>query len=691
MKEQDRTYQRLLSFSTGFKNRFALLLARSSHFDVRREWQARLAEDLGKKNIQMVHVRGDELPDELVSITAFIQMRVPTTDRWILSLSHFDYHMMPTFSNKLGDKDLLAGEYRPGPTPSAFVQRLNVERDAFVKTFPVPVIFWASDAAVRQMAEHAPDFYDFRQFIIDLPRPDELRTFPNIPRASFVKMLKPEPLAKEIFQQLDIEREQLQSRRRRAPEESRRYIDILSELASSQHADGNGESGLAMLQTALNEAVQLNLPEEQARLHEQSAYLYYSLNQQEQALSHQEKAIALYRIIAQKDGNLYLPGLVNALNRKAILLSEISKPIAAREIFEETIDNSRVLFEKEPEIRAPLLAEVLNNAARLLTEVGKLDEAETHYKEAVDLYRRLPNKRYRILLALVLNNWGNLMAAMNRLDEALPLHQEALQIRRLYFSGDPGKYRADLSQSLYNLSLLMGEIGNFQQAKYLFEEALEVMSYLPDKGFELLGCGDNQAQMHGFRIELGEIEASIVQHPAVKEALVIVREDEPGKKRLTAYVIIKEGNYFEANELQSFLREKLPEYIIPSAFVVLPQLPLAPNGKVDRKELPKPKKFRSERREERFTQPRTDIEKTLCGIWEELLGVRPISVTDDFFELGGDSIKVLRMLNRIREIFTAAISALDFFNFPTIAGIARIVEENLMKEPEVPAEIPGTL
>lgn len=676
MEDREKTYQRLLSFATGFKDRFALLLVKSSHFDVQREWQERLSNDLKKENIQIVHIRGEEMPGELISITSFIRTRVPTSGRWLLSLSHFDYHMMPTFSHDLQDKDLLSEEYRPEPAPPVFVQRLNVERDAIVKVFPVPIIFWASAAAIKQLAEYAPDFYDFRQFIIDLPQPDELRMFPNIPRASFIKTPKPEPQAKETFRQLAVEREELQYRHRTV-EESRRFIDILSDLGASQYAEGHAKSGLSLIQTALNEAKHLNLTEEQARLQAQIAYFCHNLKQWEKAFLYQEETIALYRNLAKKDQIIYLPGLVNALNRKAILLAEMGKPIASQKIFEEALKTSRTLFEKEYEIRAPLLAEVLNNFALLLSELGQLEKAEIYYKEAVKLYRNLPNKRYRILLALVLNNLGNLMATMNRLDAALPLHQEALHLRRLYFANNPERHRADLSQSLYNLSLLLGEMGNFQEAKHLFEEAVQTMLNLPDHGSELLGCSDSQEQLHGFRIELGEIEMLLGYHLALQDAVVIVREDVPMVKRLIAYIVLKEKAALKLSELRNYLRKKLPEYLIPSKFVILESIPLLPNGKVNRKVLPEPDGRIQSLEEDIFTLPRTDIEKALCGIWSELLDIRPISVNDDFFGLGGESLRFIMAISKIHKIFHIDLSPAMAFENPTVAGLAKIIEREL--------------
>jgi tetratricopeptide (TPR) repeat protein len=584
VSSEDKDYQRLLSFATGFQNRFALVLIKSPYFEVQRQWQERLCRDLKEKDIEVLAIRGNELPEELVSITSFISNRVPKTGQWVLSLSRFDYYMLPTFTAKNQENDLLSEEYQPELTPPSFLQQLNVERDAIVKVFPVPVIFWASPAAIKQMAEFAPDFYDFRQFIIDLPQPAELKTFPNIPRSSVVKTPKIEPLPDKTFRQLHEELDQLRIRNRQI-DESRRMINIVNDLAASHISGEKWDIALVLLREGIEEAKRLNLLEEQAHLELQVAYSHQEIKKTEDALVHQGRSISLYKELVKKNETIYLPGLANVLNRKAVLLAEIGKRMAAREVYKEAIQLSRKLFKKEPGIRAPLLAEVLNNAALLLTEMGDMKKAEAYYREAVELYRGLPGWRYRILLALVLNNLGNLMASLNRLDEALPLHQESLHLRRLYFANEPERYRADLSQSLYNLSLLLGEMGNYQQAKNLFEEALETMSYLPDKGFKFLGCTDSQVQMCGFRIELGEIETFLEKHPAVKQAAVIVKENIPGKERLTAYIALEKKNILKVDELRNFLRKRLPAYMIPSTFVVLDPIPLTPTGKIDKKSL----------------------------------------------------------------------------------------------------------
>ena len=174
----------------------------------------------------------------------------------------------------------------------------------------------------------------------------------------------------------------------------------------------------------------------------------------------------------------------------------------------------------------------------------------------------------------------------------------------------------------------------------------DLVRWQAEGNLEYLGRLDNQVKLRGFRIELGEVESVLAQHPAVQQAVVLAREDRPGDKRLVAYVTGREGRP-EAGVLRDFLRQKLPEYMVPSAFVALDALPLTPNGKVDRKALPAPD--RTTAGSEVFVTPRDALELELVRIWEELLGVQPISVTGNFFELGGHSLLAVQLTARIRE------------------------------------------
>ncbi|HEX2523710.1 MAG TPA: amino acid adenylation domain-containing protein, partial [Terriglobia bacterium] len=164
----------------------------------------------------------------------------------------------------------------------------------------------------------------------------------------------------------------------------------------------------------------------------------------------------------------------------------------------------------------------------------------------------------------------------------------------------------------------------------------DLARYLPDGSIEFIGRTDHQVKIRGFRIELGEIESVLSQHPAVREAVVVAREDTPGKQSLVAYVVGLGDSSCDAGELRSFLRNKLPDYMVPSAYVFLEALPLTPNGKLNRRALPAVSGER--KHSEDYLGPRNELETSLVGIWEELLKTRPIGVRDNFFELGGHSL-----------------------------------------------------
>jgi hypothetical protein len=195
--------------------------------------------------------------------------------------------------------------------------------------------------------------------------------------------------------------------------------------------------------------------------------------------------------------------------------------------------------------------------------------------------------------------------------------------------------------------------------------------YLPDGNIEFIGRIDNQVKIRGHRIELGEIESVLKQHPAVSEAAVLAREDSPGEKRLVGYVVTKGAGDISA--LRNFLKMKLPDYMIPSAFVLLDFMPLTPNGKLDREGLPFPEGVRSV--ENAFVAPRTQDEQALASIWSELLKVDRIGVHDDFFDLGGHSLMATQVVARMRAVFGLEFSVRILFEHPTIAELAAKIAE----------------
>jgi amino acid adenylation domain-containing protein/non-ribosomal peptide synthase protein (TIGR01720 family) len=199
----------------------------------------------------------------------------------------------------------------------------------------------------------------------------------------------------------------------------------------------------------------------------------------------------------------------------------------------------------------------------------------------------------------------------------------------------------------------------------------DLARYLPDGNIEFLGRIDHQVKIRGFRIELGEIESVLSQHPAIRETVVLAREDELANKRLVAYIV---GSQELAliSELRDFLKEKLPEYMVPSVFVQLKALPLTPNGKVDRQALPAPDSIRPEL-EGRFVAPRTPIEETIAKIWAQVLGLERVSIYDNFFELGGDSILSIQIVARTNQA-GLQLTPKQLFESPTVAGLAAVAE-----------------
>ena len=197
--------------------------------------------------------------------------------------------------------------------------------------------------------------------------------------------------------------------------------------------------------------------------------------------------------------------------------------------------------------------------------------------------------------------------------------------------------------------------------------------YLPGGHLEYLGRLDQQVKVRGFRIELGEVEAALYADPSVRDALVMLREDAPGEKRLVAYVVLDEGQAATVSDLRGFLGRSLPEYMIPSAFVLMKELPLTPSGKVERRALPAPDGSRPELAEQ-FVSPRTVTEELIAGVWAELLGVERVGAHDDFFELGGHSLLATQAVARLREVLGVELPLRAFFETPTVVGLAEQAE-----------------
>jgi amino acid adenylation domain-containing protein/FkbH-like protein/non-ribosomal peptide synthase protein (TIGR01720 family)/FkbM family methyltransferase len=206
----------------------------------------------------------------------------------------------------------------------------------------------------------------------------------------------------------------------------------------------------------------------------------------------------------------------------------------------------------------------------------------------------------------------------------------------------------------------------------------DLARYLPDGNIEFIGRIDNQVKIRGFRIELAEIEVVLTQHPQVGDAIVIAREDKPGIKSLAAYVV-SEGKQPSGSELRSFLKEKLPDYMVPASFTVLEALPITPNGKVDRRSLPVPFEFNDSTTG--FVSPRTDAEKILVQIWRDVLLLEKVCIYDNFFELGGDSIIGIQIIARANQA-GLKLTPKQLFQHQTIAELAAVAVTTTFKEAE---------
>ena len=207
----------------------------------------------------------------------------------------------------------------------------------------------------------------------------------------------------------------------------------------------------------------------------------------------------------------------------------------------------------------------------------------------------------------------------------------------------------------------------------------DLARYRTDGTLEYLGRADDQVKIRGYRVELGEIEATLGAQPQVRSCTVLAREDEPGDKQLVAYVVSRDGGAPRTEDLRAFLKEKLPEFMVPARFVHLDSLPLTPNGKVDRKALPAPSREVSGAGEGGV--PCTETEKRVATIWSELLKVDGIGMHDDFFDLGGDSMTAVALLAHLHEIFDVDLELASLFDRPTIASLSEAVDILVLTSP----------
>jgi acyl carrier protein len=210
----------------------------------------------------------------------------------------------------------------------------------------------------------------------------------------------------------------------------------------------------------------------------------------------------------------------------------------------------------------------------------------------------------------------------------------------------------------------------------------DLVRWLADGNLEYLGRVDQQVKIRGFRIELGEIESALQEQEGVRQAVVIAREDEPGDKRLVAYLVPEHASDENRNgsgraelrisELREHLLVKLPEYMVPSAYVQMEKIPLSVNGKVDRKNLPQPER---DTPQQEYVGPRNPTEETLCRLWQEVLRREHVGIHDNFFTLGGHSLMAVQLATRMRGSLNVDIPLRRMFEAPTVAQLAEVVDQ----------------
>jgi amino acid adenylation domain-containing protein len=196
-----------------------------------------------------------------------------------------------------------------------------------------------------------------------------------------------------------------------------------------------------------------------------------------------------------------------------------------------------------------------------------------------------------------------------------------------------------------------------------------------DGQLEFLGRFDDQVKLRGFRIELGEIETALSQHLAIQQCVVTVREDKPGDKRLVAYVVPAESEVPDTGELRHYLYHRLPDYMVPSAFVTLVSLPLTPSGKINRKALPKPESA-DIATSAAYVAPRTPMEQELAKIWAQVLNLEQVGIHDNFFELGGHSLLAVQLITKMQQSFQVALPLATLFQQPTIEHLAQLLQNS---------------
>lgn len=246
------------------------------------------------------------------------------------------------------------------------------------------------------------------------------------------------------------------------------------------------------------------------------------------------------------------------------------------------------------------------------------------------------------------------------------------------FVGGPGLARGYLNRPDVTAESFIPDPFNEEPGSRLYRTG-DLACYVSDGNINFLGRADHQVKIRGYRIEPGEIENVLTQHSAVRDAVVVARDQGSGEMRLIAYVVPKEGPDVNVSELRNYLKESVPEHMIPSMFVTLTTLPLTPNGKVDRQKLPAPEPSRPELADG-YVAPRNELENDLAGIFSKVLGIENVGIYDNFFELGGHSLLAVQLISQVRDVFQVELDVIAAFEAPTVAELAVTIVQAQMEQ-----------
>jgi amino acid adenylation domain-containing protein len=246
-------------------------------------------------------------------------------------------------------------------------------------------------------------------------------------------------------------------------------------------------------------------------------------------------------------------------------------------------------------------------------------------------------------------------------------------VGELYVGGD-GLARGYLNRPELNAEKFIPNPYGRSPSERLYRTG-DLAKYTADGNIEFMGRIDFQVKIRGFRIEIGEVESAIARHELVQDVIVIAKDDPLGNKSLIAYVVAKPEAELTISQLRNFLKENLPDYMIPAAFVLMDKLPLTPNGKVDKKALPSPEEMRSQTVDD-YVMPQTEAERLIASIWQEVLQINNVGIYDNFFEIGGNSLLLVQAYSKLQNLFDSQVSMVILFRYPNIHALAEYLSQS---------------